>query len=164
MIAVLGALVLVGCGPVELAPPPVVVPPGWDALPEPERWVAADQACGRGAVDACWALGLQRRWQEDDAAGARVAWSAGCDAGDPRCCGALPTTEVRPADPDPDAVNAALWARCDADDAWGCLTLAHRLGRSLGANPSPKDLAWIRNQVCDLQLDYGCAPHADWPQ
>ena len=55
------------------------------------------------------------------------------------------------------AAQDLLWRGCDLDDAWGCLQLVTNIESGLGQNPSPKDLAWLRNQVCDLQLDYGCS-------
>lgn len=168
MIAVLGALVLVGCGPRDAVPAaeaPVAVaepPPAWDAVPDPERPDAAARACEAGDPAACWWSGVDRRWRASDPDAAIAAWTRGCATGDARCCAAIPTARAPVAAADADAANVALWARCDADDAWGCLGLADRLLRGEGANPSDKDLGWIRNQVCDLQLDYGCAPHADW--
>lgn len=58
------------------------------------------------------------------------------------------------------AAQDLLWRGCDLDDAWGCLQLVVNIESGLGQNPSPKEMPWLRNQVCDLQLDYGCS--ASW--
>jgi hypothetical protein len=60
------------------------------------------------------------------------------------------------------AVSEALWARCAEHDAWGCLQLAEQVERHGGPLPAASrgDAAWLRNQACDLQLVYACAPHA----
>ena len=64
---------------------------------------------------------------------------------------------------DPDRANALLWLGCDLDDPRACLRLEDNLSRRRGAPPSgSRAIPWLRNQVCDLQMDYGCAPHRFW--
>ena len=239
--------VWVGCAqPGPMAPPPE--PVVWLDSEGLAREIAADRACARGDAEACWWVGLQRRWEHDDPDGAWAAWSRGCDLGDGRACEAvamlhrrgqvgavdlaaararyrqgcdggwdgacagLATVDRLIADRDscwgqgePDAMtcgracvesggkeicaraaelltetcdrrdavsctllglmagegeegNRWLWKACDLDDPWACLALADRVARG-GENPSPKSLEWLFNQVCDIQLDYGCAVH-----
>jgi hypothetical protein len=51
-----------------------------------------------------------------------------------------------------------LWLGCDGVDPWACVLLADRVEAGM---PLPEkargDVGWLRNQACDLQLDYGCA-------
>lgn len=242
--------VLFGCGepPAPLPPPE---PLEWTAVGEALKPVVADQACARGDGEACWWLGVHRRWSEPaDLEGAWAAFSAGCDAGEVRSCEAAavahrlgegtPTDLVRSREryrkgcdagsrsaclgavrtgaliddrdrcwggeyepstwpcaracaahgdapicetarelldhdcqrrdaqactwlgrftADPDEANRLLWRGCDLDDPWGCQMLADRIARGEGSNPSPKSLEWLLNQVCDIQLDYGCVSH-----
>ncbi len=75
-----------------------------------------------------------------------------CERGEARACTRVGRQEQG------DGGNAALWRACDLDDPWGCLMLADRVAAG-GANPSPKSLEWLYNQVCDIQLDYGCVGH-----
>ena len=53
-----------------------------------------------------------------------------------------------------------LWRGCTADDGVSCLFLAELVA---GGAPLPKasrgDVAWLRAQACDLQLNYACASH-----
>ena len=51
-----------------------------------------------------------------------------------------------------------LWRGCDQVDPWACLLLADRMDDGLPRPPRARgDAEWLRNQACDLQLDYGCA-------
>ncbi len=64
-----------------------------------------------------------------------------------------------------DEVNRVLWRGCDESetvDAWSCWLLADRVERGRGILPEVArgDVAWLRNQACDLQLAFACAPRA----
>jgi hypothetical protein len=58
------------------------------------------------------------------------------------------------------AVSELLWEGCARNEAWDCLRLAEHVD---GGGPLPEkargDAAWLRDQACDLQLAYACAPH-----
>lgn len=247
------AMWLIGCQP-PVPPEPAPEPLEWTARQGVAKRITADDACVRGDVEACWWLGLERRWGDpEDRSGAWAAWSRGCDHGhgpsceaaavaamtgdggrrDPElvlaryragceaghrssclgearlkpmskhavaCAAALAGEEVSPwscarscdafgesdhcaraaTDLAPlcerrdaeactwlaalpqseDEKNAALWRACDLDDPWACLQLADRVARNQGSNTTPKSLEWLFNQVCDIQLDYGCVEHA----
>jgi hypothetical protein len=60
----------------------------------------------------------------------------------------------------PEARPEVLWRGCDANDGVSCLFLAELVED--GA-PLPKasrgDVAWLREQACDLQVNYACASH-----
>lgn len=243
---------LMGCESPPPLPPPQ--PLDWRAEDGVRKSIAADSACARGEGEACWWLGLERRWGPvEDPTGAWAAWSRGCDHGESRSCkaaavetlvghggardpetvlaryraaceagdssGCLGESRLKPlarqhlacttaistgeavsewacADScdafgvpahcasaedallalctrrdaeactwmagrqaGEQATNELLWTACDLDDPWACLKLADRVARGEGDNPSPKSLEWLFNQVCDIQLDYGCVQH-----
>jgi hypothetical protein len=92
---------------------------------------------------------------------AKAPAEAACAAGEARACTVRAEAGVVTGEDD-DAVNRWLWTGCDTVDPLACLRLADRLERGLGARPAKArgGIAWLRNQGCDLQLDYACAPHA----
>lgn len=123
------ALGLLGCGE-PAPPPPPPQPVDWRAAEGVARRIAADGACARGEVEACWWLGMERRWSDPpDPLGAWAAWSRACDADHPVACEAA-------------AVEAPTPALARAQYARGC-TLGNR-SACLGAT----------------RLDPGCAPEA----
>ena len=144
-------------------------------------WLA--EACGGGHVPSCLPAGDAALAAGDAAAGARL-YQRACDGAPTgehggggegphrnehstactlaaRVASASPDGEIPWPDGDPAAVSEALWARCAADDAWGCLQLAEHVERGGGPLPAKSrgDAAWLRSQACDLQLQYACAPH-----
>jgi len=95
-----------------------------------------------------------------------AAAEPGCRAGNGVDCHALAEANIARGG-DPDAANLLLWKACDETDPvdpWGCLRLADRVEHDIGTLPAAArgDVSWLRNQACDLQLDYACAPHARW--
>ncbi len=51
-----------------------------------------------------------------------------------------------------------LWKGCDRFDPWACILLADRMATGMERPSKARgDEGWLRNQACDLQLDYGCA-------
>ncbi len=122
-------------------------------------------ACAGGTSSACQELCTRSR----DAAPcttAAAAWEAECAEGSGAAC--LRRAEaLDAAGADAQQVNELLWVACDDTDPvepWACLRLADRVERGVGALPKAArgDVAWLRNQACDLQLDYACAPHRGW--
>lgn len=127
------------------------------------------KACLGGHLPSCLPAGDAARKEGDLAAaaelyGARCAKEPGSvpcllaeRAGAPSPVGEIPWPEG-----DPAAISERLWSGCAANDAWDCLRLAEHVERQGG--PLPKSArggpAWLRDQACDLQLVYACAPHA----
>ena len=117
---------------------------------------AAD--CASGAAEACPSLCARSGVGCETA---RTLLIPQCEAGEAHACTWLGTAAARgQIDHDPAQANTWLWEGCDRDDPWGCLRLAHRLRAGQGPNPSPKSQSWLFTQVCDLQLDLGCAAHS----
>ncbi len=129
------------------------------------RAVAADtEACAAGQIVAC-----QRACPlvTDDAICAAVldATLEACDHRDGEACTLLGHIygKGRGVPRDFDRANVMLWLGCDLDDAVACLRLEDNLSHRRGAAPpGSRPIPWLRIQVCDLQMDYGCAPHAYW--
>jgi len=129
------------------------------------REVAADlSSCTDGDVAAC-----QRACPvvTDDAicTNALEATTKACDRRDGEACTLLGHIygAGRGVDADLDRANVLLWLACDLDDAVACLRLEDNLSHGRGAEPPGcKPISWLRIQVCDLQMDYGCAPHRFW--
>lgn len=120
--------------------------------------VEAEAGCAAGQPEAC---GLRCARGSADCELAVPGMRQRCDEGDAVACTWLGTAAARGrVMGDADQANRWLWLGCDLDDPWGCLRLAHRIREGVGNNPSPKSEAWLFTQVCDLQLDLGCAPHA----
>lgn len=130
---------------------------------------AFDRACLADHAASCLVAGDAARRKGDLAAAAEL-YDVRCahDPNDTACQLAArvraeaPVAELPWPEGTPEAVSAALWASCAADDPWGCLRLASHV---TNGGPLPKeargDATWLRNQACDLQLVYACAPH-DW--
>ena len=149
----------------------------WRALGALERSAALyGVGCEGGVEGACW---LRDRVQAEAArAEACAAGSSegcmqrcledgvGCEALAPaleeacRSGGAVACTRRGLVGADLGAPDAGdwLWRGCDQVDPWACLLLADRVEAGM---PLPEKarggVAWLRNQACDLQLDYGCA-------
>jgi len=133
-------------------------------------------ACQGGRKGACW---LRDRMKEE------AARSEACEAGDRPACEALCIRDgvacvdvvealeascqaghavactrrgLVASDQAEDDAGDWLWMGCDGVDPWACVLLADRMAEGM---PRPKkargDVGWLRNQACDLQLDYGCA-------
>ena len=126
------------------------------------------EACLAGHAPSCLSAGDEARHRGDfEAAGNLYDVRCAHDPDDVACVLAErvrhPTPKVELSWPSgsAEAVSAELWASCDADDPWGCLRLAEHVSRG---GPLPEkargDATWLRNQACDLQLVYACAPHA----
>jgi hypothetical protein len=155
----------------------------WRAQQGTRAIALAERACAdsEGPPGGCgfvsgWrdALEAERRCGTGDEQGCRQACAAGIEG---MCDRALPTLRRACGDGDGaacrlgallggDGVEEALWRACDEVarvDPWACLLLADRV--EAGA-PLPSaargDVPWLRNQACDLQLDYGCASHEGW--
>jgi TPR repeat protein len=114
---------------------------------------ACREACPRVADDTVCALALP------DAVRA-------CDGREREACTLLGHIygAGRGVDADLDRANALLWLACDLDDAVACLRLEDNLSQGRGVAPAgSRSVSWLRVQVCDLQMDYGCAPHGFWP-
>ncbi len=126
---------------------------------------ALARACGQRDLEACHRLCAQAPSASVCAASAEALASA-CSAGDGAACRAR-AEALNSAGQDADEVNRILWRACDDSepvDPWACLRLAERVERGLGSLPREArgDVSWLRDQACDLQLAYACAPHAGW--
>lgn len=124
------------------------------------RWRAIGaqaEACRGGATEACMAACDAGMASLCDAA--QPGYAAACTAGQGAACRQLALQA-------PSGVEAGLWRACDEVehvDAWACLLLAERVASGAPLpSASRGDVAWLRNQACDLQLDYACVGHADW--
>lgn len=123
------------------------------------------RSCGQRELEACHALCAQAPSASVCAASAEALADA-CDAGDGPACRAR-AEALNSAGQDADEVNRILWRACDDSepvDPWACLRLADRVEQGQGRLPTEArgDVPWLRNQACDLQLAYACAPHAGW--
>ena len=137
---------------------------GCDLAAHTEALAAQVASCAAGEVSACQAACPQ---VTDDAvcAQAVAATAAACDQRDAEACTLLGHIygAGRGVPADLDRANALLWLACDLDDAVACLRLEDNLSQRRGASPAgSRGIPWLRVQVCDLQMDYGCAPHRFW--
>lgn len=132
---------------------------------EPEMY---RKACLMGHRASCL-LGGDAARAQGDKAGAAELYDVRC-AHDPDDVACLLAERMREASPpgelpwpegDAAAVSEALWAGCARNEAWDCLRLSQHV---LAGGPLPErargDAHWLRDQACDLQLVYACAPHA----
>lgn len=130
-----------------------------------ERQELLVAACRGNHLPACLPAGDGARTAGDNAVAAEL-YGVRCAAEPDSTACTLAARVGRPTDEPPwppgppDEVSAALWKRCAADEAWACLQLSEHVGHG---GPLPKDArgdaGWLRDQACDLQLDYACAPH-----
>ena len=114
---------------------------------------ACREACPQGGDDTVCALALPEAIQA-------------CDRREREGCTLLGHIygSGRGVEVDLDRANALLWLACDLDDAVACLRLEDNQSRGRGAAPAgSRSVPWLQIQVCDLQMDYGCAPHGFWP-
>jgi len=112
-----------------------------------------ERACEQGAQPGC-----RDACASGSTTGCRAAaplLREACDGGDGAACRLLARTLPE------GEVPQVLWKGCDEVgevDPWSCLALADVV--EAGA-PLPSaargDVAWLRNQGCDLQLDFACA-------
>ncbi len=145
--------------PAAVAPAPPPPPPApVDPCAVPDRAVdclvqrvaATPAGCeGAACVDRCTAH------PADAACAGRVEdFRAACARKEGAACRAL--AHQLPAAERPEVA----WAGCAANDGLSCLLLAELVA---GGAPLPKtsrgDVAWLREQACDLQVSYACAPH-----
>ncbi len=122
-------------------------------LRDQERQEAARaDACAGGESEACVDLCLL------DGVGCDAvvdALAAACDVGEAVACTRRGLVAADRGDP---AAGEWLWRGCDRVDPWGCLLLADRVEAGMPLPAMARgDVGWLRNQACDLQLDYGCA-------
>lgn len=126
-----------------------------------ERTLEASRACGASEASGC-----AEACAGGQASACRAAeLQTACEDGHPEACTLLGTVAHRGVvEMEPDAANVWLWRGCGGHDPWGCMRLAEAVEAGRGALPerSRGDVAWLRNQACDLQLDYACAPHTRW--
>lgn len=125
------------------------------------------RACLAGHKASCLPAGDDARKRGDITVAAEL-YSVRCahDPNDTACLLVERIREEAPAGelawPDGDAasVSELLWSGCAKDNAWDCLRLAEHV-QSGGPLPSSArgGPAWLRDQACDLQLVYACAPH-----
>jgi hypothetical protein len=125
------------------------------------------QACLAGHRTSCLPAGDAAR-EAGDTAKAAELYEVRCahDPEDTACLLAQRMREQSPAgdlpwpEGDQAAVSEALWAGCAKNEAWDCVRLAEHVE---GGGPLPEkargDATWLRDQACDLQLVYACAPH-----
>lgn len=127
--------------------------------------VPLSEACTGGDAGACKQHCTRSR-EPGACTAAAEAWREGCEAGDgPSCLRRAEALHASGAEPQ--VVNDLLWVACDDAEPvqpWACLRLADLVERGHGRLPKRArgDVAWLRNQACDLQLDYACAPHRGW--
>jgi hypothetical protein len=123
------------------------------------------EACAKGLTPSCLAAGDLARAAGDREQAAKL-YDARCAAhpGDVSCL----LAERMRAGPAPEritaltagALSAALWERCAADDGWACLRLSEHVKNGGPLPPQSRgDANWLREQACDLQVVYACAPH-----
>jgi hypothetical protein len=120
---------------------------------------ARSQACAAGDVGACEEACL--RGQLDACEEAREALQGLCEGRNGVACTRLGQLQLRSSDVDVRReAGATLWRACDAVDPWACWLLADWADAGNPLPPAARgDAAWLRDQACDLQLDYACAPH-----
>lgn len=110
------------------------------------------EACAGGDAPACESLCLVDGLDcEEVTAGLETR----CGDGDAVAC--TRRGLVASDDGDPGAGDW-LWRGCDLVDPWACILLADRMAAGMARPAKARgDVGWLRNQACDLQLDYGCA-------
>lgn len=126
---------------------------------------ALSEGCADGQIERCQVLCTRTR-EAAACTAAAEGWRDACEAGHgPSCLKRAEALQVSGAEPQ--IVNELLWVACDETDPvepWACVRLADRVEAGHGRLPKTArgDVGWLRNQACDLQLDYACAPHRGW--
>jgi len=110
------------------------------------------EACGAGAAEACMELCLV------DGVGCDAVGEAlevACGEGEAVACTRRGLVAADRGETD---AGDWLWKGCDQVDPWACILLADRMAEGMERPAKARgDVGWLRNQACDLQLDYGCA-------